>query len=256
MSHVPVSPVGTTLGPMALRVVPLPSPWEAVLLSVPVFPIPEGESLRVANFIQGLSAQVVDNRDWSVETFIQVEQSDDKECRRIYSQRARDWIPEVGLGVWPDREPPASPTPEQFMRLTAGEKLRPPMYQVLRITASPKAKSEAFGAMVRFGPALQIMTPDDGETYLEKATASLLPPIEDAAYTCYPFYIPLLERKGIASATAAQLEAWFCGAALYIRESFEDQGILIASCRSLAPALERLGGQLEPGETPKWHIPC
>jgi hypothetical protein len=245
----------TKHGAVLAKQMALPLPWDAVLLPVSAFPIPKEELAGVATFVRKLGANVAGAQRLSSETFIQVEQSDDIECRRMYSQRAREWIPEVGLGVWPDREPPVAWTQEEFMSLLPGMKPRRLMHQVLRITGSAQAKSDAIGAMLPFGPLLQIMTVDDGETFLQKATALLLPPIKDPSFNCYPFYVPLLDEKGLTSATEEQLEAWFCGASVYIRESFEDKGILIASRQPLKAIMVKLGGRFEPGETPAWYIP-
>lgn len=233
----------------------LPSPWDAILLGVTAFPIPKEELQRAKGFLQNFGLREAVGRRFSAETFIQVEQSDDGDCRRIYSERAREWIPEVGLGVWPDREPPVTWAQEEFMAVGPDKRIRPLMYQILRITASPKAKADAFSAMLPFGPALQILTHDDGETLLDKATRLLLPSLKDPSYTCYPFYVPLLDKKGLTSATLEQLEAWFCGASVYIRESFEDKGILIVAREPLGPIMEKLGGRFESGETPTWYIP-
>lgn len=141
------------------------------------------------------------------------------------------------------------------MNLPPGKKPRPLMHQVLRITGSPQAKSDAFGAMLPFGPVLRVMTPEDGDAFLEKTTAILLPTIKDPTFTCYPFYVPLFDEKGLTSATREQLEEWFSGASVYIRESFEDSGILIAVREPLRPVMEELGGRCEAGETPTWYIP-
>jgi hypothetical protein len=99
------------------------------------------------------------------------------------------------------------------------------------------------------------MTRDDGATFLERATSLLLPQLTDRTFTGYPFYVPLLEFGSLARATSDQLETWLCGASLYIRESFEDTGILIVSREPLAPLLEGLGGRLEAGTEPVWRIP-
>jgi hypothetical protein len=213
----------TKHGAVLAKQMALPLPWDAVLLPVSAFPIPKEELAGVATFVRKLGANVAGAQRLSSETFIQVEQSDDIECRRMYSQRAREWIPEVGLGVWPDREPPVAWTQEEFMSLLPGMKPRRLMHQVLRI--------------------------------LQKATALLLPPIKDPSFNCYPFYVPLLDEKGLTSATEEQLEAWFCGASVYIRESFEDKGILIASRQPLKAIMVKLGGRFEPGEIPTWSVP-
>jgi hypothetical protein len=223
----------------------MPAPWECYLLPVSEFPLKDEELPAVTKLILNLTEELAAQKHLSSEVFVQVEQSDETDYRRLFAVHARDWIPEVGLGVWPDREPPAVWTPEEFMNAAPTGTLRPLFYQVLRITTSPKARREARDLMIKYGPALEIMTSDETDTFLEKARRLLLPPITDPSYTCYPFYVPLLEVKSLTAASAEQLTEWFCGASLYLRESFEDTGVLIASSIPMKEILGRAGAQFD-----------
>ena len=243
------------LGPVLAKKITLPPPWDAVLIGVPAFPIPEDKRSSVASVVQKIAGQAADSLHLSAETFLQVEQSDDPKFRDLYAQKVREWIPEVGLGVWPDREPPTTWTVEEFKNLTPGEKPRSLMCQVLWVAASAKMKADAAVAILPFGPLLQILTADDGQVFLEKTTSILLPAITDRTFACYPFYVPLLEVKSLVRATPEQLRTWLCSASIYIRESFEDHGILIISHQPLNPLLEGLGGQFELEPEPVWRIP-
>jgi hypothetical protein len=236
------------------KMIDLAPPWDAILIPVSKFPIPIEELPGITNVVEVITRKLTGAPNMSGEIFVQVEQSDDPAFRTVYSQHAREWIPEVGLGVWPDREPPISWTQEEFKHLLPGQKPRTLMHQVLWVSAGPEVKIQAARAMLPFGPLLQIMVTGPGETFLQKATSILLPPITDRTFTCYPFYVPLLEVRSLARATSEQLEAWLCGASLYIRESFEDNGILIVSRDPLRPILEGLGAQLEPGAEAVWRI--
>ena len=171
------------------------------------------------------------------------------------SRHAREWMPEVGLGVWPDQPPPALPTQADFQDLGPGEKPRPMLYQVMRIMGEAATKRQALAAMLGTGVALEVVTPAGGEAFLKQSRALLLPPIREPGFRKYPFYVPILERRTLESATPEQLNQWFCGASAYIRESVEDKGILIASCEPLTPILEQLGGRMDLEPEPVWRIP-
>ncbi len=228
-----------------LKRIASPPEWEALLLPVDAFPIPDVKQIFASeSLINAIVTAATGQWRLSLESFVQVEQSDAKECRAILAKYAPEWIPDVGLGIWPDREPPAAHTQDEFLKLQLGQKFRKLTYPVLRITETPKAKSEATRLMVPFGPLLVILTADI-DTFLEKASAVLLAPIQDPSFTSYPFNVPLLEAKSIASATGAQLEAWMCGAEVYIRQSFEDKGMLILSRRVLTPMLKQFGWLVE-----------
>jgi hypothetical protein len=170
------------------------------------------------------------------------------------SSHGREWLPRLGLGVWPDRQPPTIWTKEDFRNLAPGEKPRTLMDQVFRITKSHEARVDAADTMLGLGAIVQVFTRDSGEEYLKKARALLLPPIKDPSYTCFPFYIPLLELKSMTGAASEKVESWFCGASVYMRESVEDKGVLLASSQPFDAVLRSLGGQPEQGTEPAWKV--
>jgi len=252
----PLAEIPPRSGFLQLREAAVCPPAQVLVLPVSGFPIPRQELAPVKSFLRSLTAQIVRKWDLSSEVFIQVEQSDEPEGRALYVRHAPRWIPEIGLGVWLDREPPKPWTKEEFMALQPGDKLRPLMYQVLRVTASPQAGEEAQDVLLAFGPILRAMFHGNGESYLERTRDFLLPPISDPSFTCFPCYVPLLDLKGLASTDSHKLTSWFCGASVYIRESFEDQAILIASCEPLNSILNELGGVYEEQQGPLWRIPA
>jgi hypothetical protein len=242
-------------GAIGLRTIPAPPPWEAFLLPVSGFPVPEQELSPVRGWLVKLTAALAKEWGLSVEVLIQLSQLHLGDGTVRLSDHGREWLPAVGLGVWPDREPPTLWTPEYFGSLGPGEMPRPAMYQVLRITTEPESRKNARNVMLGLGTILQILTPDDSETLLHKTRAVLHPPIKDPSYTCFAFYVPLFEAVSLRAATAEQLDKWFCGASVYIRESSEDTGILISSRQPLGPILQRLGGRPEPEPESGWRIP-
>ena len=242
---------------LILRGLELPSPFEAFVLPATKFPVPEREYSAIRGFLNKFMAMLTARWKLSLEVFIQLEQFDDQAARDAFRPHAASWIPEVGLGVWPDRDPPAIWTQDEFMEATAeGKRPRPLMYQVFRITASKKARSHAHEVLLPFGSLVEFMTRKDFEALAAQAEEVLLPTIQDPSFTCFPFYVPLLEAKTLTSGSVRQLEAWFCGASVYIRESFEDNGILIAASEPLTPVLEELGGRFEGSPERVWRVPC
>src|SRR5262249_33892544 len=124
-----------------------------------------------------------------------------------------------------------------------GERFRKLTYPVLRII-TPNARPTAAKAMIPFGPLLIVLAAD-GDAFLERASAVLVAPIHDPTFNCFPFYVPLLEARTLASAAAARCDAWMGGASIYIRESFEDKGTLILSRQPLTPLLKQFGWDVE-----------
>lgn len=140
-------------------------------------------------------------------------------------------------------DPPASWTKEEFEE-AALENKRPRRlsYQVFHITGSHPAKRQAHDQMLRFGPLLEFLSREDAPAIFPRGEATLLPAIRDPSYTCFPFYVPLIEVNALTKATPEKLSSWF-GDSIYIRESFEDRGILLVSSLPLSMILDELGGQ-------------
>jgi hypothetical protein len=211
------------------QLMPLAAPFELIYLPVPAFPMGEPESRRIGRFLDQFISQAAARWKLNSEVFLQLEQFHGGDCRLRYARHAREWMPEIGIGVWPDREPPTTWTREELMQLDVGERPRPLMYQVFWVSGPPSARESARNIMLDIGPVLQIMTVDDSDVLLRRGTQLFQSRIADPSLACYPFYIPLFERKILLAASAADLADWFCGATIYIRQSIEDQGILIVS---------------------------
>lgn len=250
-------PSANTDAPVVLlNTIALPPPWEGLLLPVSGFPVPESELLPAQWFFRRLTRVIRKEMALSPEVFIQMAHLVYEGGGSIrFSDHGREWLPKLGLGVWPDRPPPTIWSKEDFRNLAPGEKPRTLMEQVFRITKSDEAKENAADTMLGLGTIVQILTRDSTEVFLRKAREVLLPPIKDPSYVCFPFYIPLLEQKSIAGATLEKLESWLSGASLYIRESVEDVGILIMSGETLVPFLKSLGGRLQQGDESVWQVP-
>lgn len=244
----------TKIGHTLLTALPVNEPWVAFVLPVDTFPISDERLPSIQQFLKRFSTAVCNEWRLSTQVFLQLF------CLRrgggsdVVSSHGRQWMPKLGLGVWPDRPAPTFWTKEDFEKLGPGEKPRTLMYQVMQITKSEDARREACDLMHGRGSTIQILTPDSGDMILDKARQVLLPPIKDPSFTCFPFYIPLLDRKSLETASADQLEHWSCGASVYIRESVEDSGILLLSRHVLRPILERMGGTTA-DDGSAWHIP-
>jgi hypothetical protein len=238
-----------------MRQVTAPPPWEAWLLPLSAFPVPETEIGPARKFCGNLTTAVMKQRSLSLETLIQMEKLHLGDGPDRLSDNGREWIPAMGLGVWPGREPPTLWTKEEFEALDVGEMPRTLMYQVFRVTTEQPARHAARDRMFGLGTVLEILTRDDSEPFLEKTRAVLLPPITDKSFNCFSFYIPLFEAQTFKESTAEQLDEWFCGAAAYIRESPEDEGVLVAARDSLQDVFRSLGGELASGSEPTWSFP-
>jgi len=240
---------------LSAKLMPLATPFELIYLPVSAFPLAEPESRLIGRFLDQFISKAAARWRLNSEVFLQLEQLHGGDCRLRYAKHAREWMPEIGIGVWPDREPPAVWSREELLQLNVGERPRPLMYQVFWVSGPSSAKESARNVMLDIGPVLQIMTVDDSDALLRRCTELFRPRITDLSLACYPFYVPLLERKTLAAADVAQLTEWLCGATIYIRQSIEDQGVLILSKEPLQPLLEELGAAIEDDKGSRWRVP-
>lgn len=226
---------------------------DAFLLPVSGFPIPSDELKSVREFLAKLGSTVVGTSRLSVEVFLQVAQLHIADGISRLTSHGRKWMPKIGLGVWPDREPPTIWKADEFMDLGPDERPRRLLYQVFRVGASLESRDNAREMMLGLGTVIQIITADDTQALLLKGRSRLLPLIIDPSFRSFPYYIPLLDRKGLLSANSPEeLEGWLCGAEVYLRESTEDSGILILARDSLGPIISSLGGEVN--SSSKWRI--
>lgn len=239
------------MGMMTLEPLEAPAPWEAYRARVSAFPAPEAELASVRRFWQALSAAAVGAWKLSAEVFLQFAQLHlgDVYCR--LSAHGREWIPETGLGVWPDREAPHLWTAKEFLDLAPGS-APVLMYQLLRVTTGPQEREKARDTMLGFGTVLEVLGADGSEAFLKKGKETFLPGITDPIFRVYPFYVALLEASTVRNAKAGDLEKWLCGAKVYVRESAEDQGVMIVSREPLGPVLQKLGGKRQAAN---WEMP-
>ncbi len=217
----------------------LPAPWEGALIPVSGFPAPEDEARLLRQLVGEVARSLAQQWKLSSQVFIQLVPMLSGVGAPQVTENGRKWIPMPGLGVWPDREPPTLWTAEELWMLAPGQTPRPMMYQVMQVSVE-ESRDHARDVMLGLGTIVQMMTTGSADEILQKGRDSLLPPIKDPALTGFPLYMTLLEKKSLGGVSSDQLAAWLCGACVYIRESTEDQGILIISSKPLTALVESL----------------
>lgn len=81
------------------------SPWDAMFLRVPEFPIPQREMPPFRKFWSACHQAFLKGGRLTFEVFLQANHLGKIGSARLV-RHAREWMPEVGLGVWPDQPPP------------------------------------------------------------------------------------------------------------------------------------------------------
>jgi hypothetical protein len=218
-------------------------PFELYSIPVSGFPIPPEEQAVLRDCLDQLIPGIIRTFALSPEVFIQFTELNRGDASDRFSAHGRDWLPSTGLGVWVDRPAPTLWTKEYFLSLKMGEMPRRVMHQLFRVTTTTVKRLEAISVMLGCGTVLACLMREPTELFLDQSKQLLLPRITETCYAHFPYYIPLFELKTLRDALAQQLDEWFCGALVYIRESLEDSAILIASREPLKLVFEHLGAK-------------
>jgi hypothetical protein len=217
--------------------------------------MPPGELEPARQFFQRLTRLAIEAWNLTPEFSIQVNCLHLGDGATRIQNNGRAWIPMIGLGIWPGRQAPTMWTDADFRELGIGEKPRELMYQLLRVTTTADAREQAQSTMFGLGTGLQILLPMANDEFISRARSFCLAGIQDPVFTCYPFYLPLLDIASLSNRSSSELDLWSCGLTVYLRESLEDKGVIVASRQSLVPLFEKLGGRAQAAPDPGWVFP-
>ncbi len=219
---------------LELQGVEAPPPWQAVFMPVGQFPLERPQYGIVRKFLSLLTGVLINDHGLEHEVFLQTWKLSPANGAGLVSENAALWQPEIGLGVWPDREPPKAWSKTIMMDAVAatfrGDEPEKPFYKLFRLAGDTDKRVEASATMRGLGVEGQTFSRLNGEMLLKRSKELFVPAITDERFKKEKFYLPLVDRKTIRSAGSAErLSLALCGIDVYIRESAEDQGILILS---------------------------
>lgn len=189
------------------------------------------------------------------ESFIQIDNTGDRETTHLFADHARSWVPEMGLGVWPHRPAPRLWKPEDLEDMNPASGMPSVLHSLYRVTADANARLNAMTTMAGTGCGLQILSRVDSTILLRDLKEIFLGFIQDRVFRIFPWYVPLLELAAFAQPVEPLTLSVMRGIALYIRESPEDGGILILSAEPLTGIFAQLGyKQMEHETIPTWKL--
>jgi hypothetical protein len=224
-----------------MQAVSVPRPYYAVEIKVGSYALGSDISPRVSTLLVSLVATASAGR-MTEEVFLQSEYV--KNGRSQLDSHIREWMPESGLGVWPDRAPPELWKLSDIFRMALGESV-PLMNRVDRVTAGAKANEEALQEMLPSGMVMTIVHSGSTDDLLRHYKDAFLPRIKEPNLRIFPFYVPLLDLNSLRNCNGAQLGEWLGGAHLYLRESPADHAVLIISSQDPNSLLTRAGARTE-----------
>jgi hypothetical protein len=189
------------------------------------------------------------------ESFIQIGTTSDRAAARLFSENAREWIPETGLGVWPHRPAPRIWTMQDMEDLDPNSGMPTLLHSLFRVTADANVRLTAMTTIVGTGCGVQLVSRAESAVLLRDLKELFLAFIQDRVFRIFPWYVPLIERAVLIEPLEPLVVDAMRGISLYIRESPEDGGILIISPQPLSDIFAQLGcKQVEHGTIPKWKL--
>ncbi len=220
------------------RVIPLPSPWVAALVPVPAFPLPPDERVALQKDVLETIAAIVAAPPPQHHVLLQLWKLGPRSGSDVLSQNVRQWQPEFGMGVWPNREGPKGWTEAALMDAAAaamqGAEPEMPNHRILHLAGAPPQAGAASATMRGFGATVELFSDLSFAEIAARARQLYRPQITEARFQQEAFYVPLFDIATLQAASSAeQLNSWLCGVAMYVRESAEDNGVLIIANTSV-----------------------
>ena len=161
-----------------------------------------------------------------LDLFIELSRLNYEGTKKI-SPNGAAWMPAPGLGIWPQGRPPHFLTTEDVYEMDPESPYEAPFHPSLRV-GEAKGLPSCWDALLGYGGLVALFQELTIEQYVAKSREVFVPMIDEAAFHAYPEYLPLLDAK-VAQADPAAIREWLCGAKAYLRDSPQDEGLLIVS---------------------------
>jgi hypothetical protein len=225
-------------------------------VAVSGFPIPEPELAAVREFCEKLLAAVhqeTADAEWEV---VLRQNRLEGPLLNAFVDSAGNWIPRQCVGLIPHKPPPHIPTQEEFEDLDTRilssneavlslDLLPEPVF---RISADP-GKTECFRSMFGHGAVGVFLSRLRADALYQRWKDAFGHRVTDRVFRAVPL-VPLFGVKSFERVSAEELAGWLHSFELYVGESVEDQGILLASERNLDATIHGLAQQLPRLEKP------
>lgn len=220
--------------PIHIEMIEVAPPHSAAVVKISHFPVAADDGAKLHAFLTALLR--IAGAGLNLEVLFQNEYF--AKGRDLVNPHLPEWRPEVGLGVWPNRPPPELWKKSDMFRMARGERV-PLMYQVSWIAAGPKAASRALDLLLGRGMIVAIFHAGPASELMADYKQTFLPAIQVPNLRILPFYVPLLDLQSLHQAQPGDLRCWLGKARFYLRESPQDNAILLIADTDLNVILER-----------------
>jgi hypothetical protein len=179
------------------------------------------------------------------ETLVQMPQLHHEAASEFLSKHGADWMPEIGVSVWPHKPPPALWTQKEFQEFVPGEIPRPPISMVFRLNGPAEKRKNVAALMGGRGAVIHIWLQGSPQDFYRREEEYFREFITDPLHLAFPFFFPLLDFEALRSIPDELAGRLLGPVKVYARESMEDKGLLILSADTLASIFSGLGWEAD-----------
>ncbi|HEX3436269.1 MAG TPA: hypothetical protein VHT24_05830 [Pseudacidobacterium sp.] len=206
---------------------------EAAWLRLTKLPLDKDLRGRLIEILDAIHAMVekITQQHILYDVYLQMTQLERPSGALVISKNASRWTPGLGLGVWPDREPPQPLSKEDFFNTPPGQNIRQASFYVMSINNEEQAvRLEVINEMAGTGALLVTMmgeniTPDHRTSISKRLEAYMTA----ETFRGYPMYFPLLDEKSLIKMRIEDFDAFLPECMVYFREDVLEKAVLIVS---------------------------
>jgi len=210
----------------AVQPVKAPAGWGAVVITQ-AFPVPPERLPDYRLLMDTLLKLAPEAQSTGEEAFLQMDRIHFKEQASLFRTLGSK-TGDFGLGYYPDQPAPTTWSRAEFLKAMPPAKLRPLFHEVMKVETIIQDAVLTLSHHFLGGGAWVHLFCKDRDVFYKRATEQFKPlATANHAFQMFPYFAPLLTRHAIETVDTATLDAWSCEAQLYLRESSEDNGLLI-----------------------------
>lgn len=214
------------------------SPLEAAVLRTGRFPLDKKVRESLVGVLQSWFQTLAEKESLEQAMWLQGAELHRSDTVDLLVKHAAEWMPDIGLGVRPDGEPPRMLRDDDFRKRRWDAPIKPKHETAFHLMNGAVAAKSAFRQLCGSGTVVYCLLDAPVQVYLAEQRMLWLPKITEPAFRAHPFYMPLIHTSSLEKKDIATLLLWMGRARLYLRESVEDEGVLVVS--SVAGALDLL----------------
>ncbi len=226
---------------------------DVAILPAPVFPLPGGVKHPICSVVESIRGAMQRKTRAEIEVFFQMTTLHIG-GNVLVSANAKEWWPEYMMGVRPGN-PPRMLRHEEVAEIDPTGPFPYTFHPVFHVTRA-EGRTHCVGVLSGFATLVTLVTHTKFDDFIEEMEKQFLDKIEEPLFRSVPKYLPLIDAPSAIAAGPALVEQWLAGAHLYIRESFDEKGIVIISREPLQPILDELQARPDKDDRELVHIPA